>query len=58
MALIDDEHVENTTFWQNKFAALDKENQSLQLANKSLQQQLVQQSLYIAEVNKVRKIFK
>ncbi|CAB3374516.1 Hypothetical predicted protein [Cloeon dipterum] len=52
MMQMDDEHVENTNFWQGKFSNLDRENQSLQLANKSLQQQLAQQNLHIADLNK------
>jgi predicted nucleic acid-binding Zn-ribbon protein len=53
MALVNDENAGNNTFWQTKFAALDKENQTLQMANKNLQQQLAQQNMHIIEINKV-----
>jgi hypothetical protein len=53
LALVNDEHAVNNTFWQTKFSALDKENQTLQLANNQLQQQLAQQNLHIIDINKV-----
>lgn len=53
MALVNDENAGNNTFWQSKFSSLDKENQTLQLANKNLQQQLAQQNVHIIDINKV-----
>lgn len=54
MVLVSEENAGTNTFWQSKFTALDKENQTLQMANKHLQQQLAQQNLHIIEINKVQ----
>ncbi|XP_059477895.1 hamartin isoform X2 [Neocloeon triangulifer] len=49
---MNEEHADNTNFWQTKFSSLDKENQALQLASKSLQHQLTQQNMHIDEIKK------